>query len=132
MALGYHHVGQCNHHEGVSRPDMEVVWFHGKLKEKENCLVSLRRSACPAQPLVPLRSSRPVPILCTMRRHSGHRAPFWYLVLQEDTEQEQAERVGKMGKNLLVCSPWCPHRHIPVSLGHLRARVSPTALGQAL
>lgn len=32
--MGYHHVGQCNHHEGVSRPDVEVVWFHGKLKEK--------------------------------------------------------------------------------------------------
>lgn len=46
VTVGYHHVGQRNHHEGVSWPDMEVVWFHGKLKEKENRLVSL---TCPAQ-----------------------------------------------------------------------------------
>lgn len=41
LPMGDHHVGQRDHHEGVSRPDMKVVWFHGKLKEKENHLVFL-------------------------------------------------------------------------------------------
>jgi len=50
MTMGYHHIGQRNHHEGVSWPDVEVVWFHGKLKEKENHIGSLTHPTWLLQP----------------------------------------------------------------------------------